>query len=87
MSLYDDNNNHSDMPQDVDLVYDDGDEDTVDCPSCGRSVYEDADLCPHCGQWLLGDSPAAKRSHGWFWPVMVALLIAVILVMWHGLRL
>jgi predicted nucleic acid-binding Zn ribbon protein len=87
MSLYDYDSDDSDMPQKIDLLIGDQEEDTIVCPSCGKSVYEDADLCPHCGQWILDDSPAAERARGWFWPVMVALLIAIILVMWLGLRL
>ncbi|MHC4445263.1 MAG: TFIIB-type zinc ribbon-containing protein [Planctomycetota bacterium] len=85
MSLYNYNSDDSDLPQEIDLGFGDGD-DIIDCPSCGKSLYEDADLCPYCGYWILQDSPAAQRSRGWFWPVMVAILIAVILVMWLGLR-
>jgi len=55
------------------------------CTSCGRAVYEGTPKCPYCGQWLLEDSDAARRSRGWLWPIMVALLLAVILVLWHGL--
>jgi len=87
MSPYDYGSDDSDMPQDFDLAYGDDDRDVIDCPSCGKAVYEGADLCPHCGQWILEDSPAFERSQGWFWPIMVAILIAVILVMWFGLRL
>jgi predicted nucleic acid-binding Zn ribbon protein len=75
-----------DAPQRGDLGWGDDDEDTVPCPACGRAIREDTPRCPHCGEWLFGDTPAARRSRGWFWPVMIALLIAVILVMWHGLR-
>ncbi len=78
-----------DDPQPEDLVEDvwgDDDEESVVCPACGRAVHEEAPRCPHCGEWLFGDTPAARRSRGWFWPVMIALLIAVILVFWHSLR-
>ena len=86
MSLYNYGTDDSDMPQDSDLEFGNVDDDTVKCPFCKKSVYEDADVCPYCGQWILRDSPAAERSRGWFWPIMVAILIAVILIMWHGLR-
>jgi len=59
--------------------------DTTECAVCGHTIFEDAPRCPHCGHWLFEDSPAARRSRGWFWPTMVALLVAVILVLWHGL--
>ncbi len=72
-----------DLPQPIDLD-DDGD-DTIDCPHCGRSVYEDAAQCPYCGQWIEGElSPAARRARGWFWPIMVSLAVAIILVLWHA---
>lgn len=76
-----------DGPQPIDLD-DDGsdDDDMIDCPHCGRPVYEDAPRCPHCGRWIEDDlSPAASRSRAWFWPIVVAVLVAVILVLWHGL--
>ena len=74
-----------DGPQAMDLAEDGSDFEFVDCPVCGESIPEDAPRCPSCGQWLIGDTPAARRSRGWFWPVAVAILVAVILVIWHGL--
>ena len=73
-----------DAPQATDLE-EDGCDDTVDCPACGQTIHEDAPRCPYCGQWVFDDTPAARRSRGWFWPLMIALLIAVILVIWHRL--
>ena len=74
-----------DAPQAIDLEGDD-DEGTVDCPACGRPIHEAAAICPHCGCWIVDDTVAGRRSRGWFWPIMVALLIVIILVMWHGFR-
>jgi len=75
-----------DAPQPIDLDDDGNDDDTIDCPHCGRPVYEDAPRCPHCGRWVEDDpSPATSRSRSWFWPITVALLVAAILVLWHGL--
>jgi hypothetical protein len=71
------------QPEDIEDLERDGGFDR--CPECGRAVYEGVPKCPYCGQWLLDDSEAAKRARGWLWPVMVAVLLAVILVMWHGL--
>ncbi len=73
-----------DAPQDIDLQEGD-DLDLESCPNCGQSVPESVDRCHHCGTWLSGDSTAADRSRGWFWPVMVAILIGIILVLWSGL--
>jgi hypothetical protein len=83
---------HDDDPQEVDLEWaakqdeSDSGDDTIECPECGRKLHWAAQRCPGCGTWLTGDSPAAQRSRGYFWPVMVAILIAVILVIWNGLR-
>ena len=78
---FDDDN---DLPQEIDL--DDDDENgTVNCPACGRLIHEEAPRCPYCGEWVIDDlTPAEERSRGWFWPVMVALLVGLILVVWHG---
>jgi predicted RNA-binding Zn-ribbon protein involved in translation (DUF1610 family) len=80
-----------DLPQDIDLEQDDDDEDLRECLACGGEFHYDSPRCPHCGEWIFtaaaSDTEAARRSQGWFWPVMVAVLIAIILVMWHGIRL
>ena len=74
-----------DLPQAIDLEDDGDDDDTIDCPHCGRSVHEDTQQCPHCRQWIEDDpSPAAERSRGWFWPITVAVLLVVILALWSG---
>jgi hypothetical protein len=75
-----------DAPQDIDLAEDEDGLDTIECPGCGGSMIEGMDRCPRCGQWLFGETTVGRRSRGWFWPLAVALLIAVILVLWHGLR-
>jgi hypothetical protein len=80
---YDDDDR--DDPQDIDLNWPDEEDEAVSCLFCGKSVHEDAALCPHCGQWILAEGAAGRRARGWFWPVMVAILLAMILVMWHGL--
>jgi hypothetical protein len=78
-----------DAPQEIDLQRGDDDEETRMCPNCGKILHYSADKCSGCGFYLMPgehDSPAAQRARGWFWPVMVALLIAVILVLWMGFR-
>jgi len=75
-----------DAPQAIDLDWDDDeDDDLVQCPNCHRMMPEITPCCPSCGYWIQGESTAERRSRGWFWPVMVALLVAVILVFWFGL--
>ncbi|MBI4578353.1 MAG: hypothetical protein HY718_01530 [Planctomycetes bacterium] len=78
-----------DAPQPMDLAADDAaedDDETIACPGCGRRIHEQAALCPHCGEWILDDSTARRRGRGWFWPLAVGILIALILVYWSGLR-
>jgi predicted RNA-binding Zn-ribbon protein involved in translation (DUF1610 family) len=72
---------HEDLDDDSDDL-----EDAVQCYACGRWMHADAAVCPHCGEWQIHDSLAARRSRGWFWPLLIGLLVAVILVMWVGLR-
>ncbi len=82
---YDPDDPDAPLPEDLE----DGDEDAdeiITCPNCGRSLHEEAAMCPHCGEWIIGDSLAVQRSMGWFWPVVVGVLVALILVFWHGLR-
>ena len=75
----------------VDLEADDASDDaddTTPCPACGALLPWDVPRCYACGTWFpqgSAGSTAAGRARGWFWPVMVAVLVAVILVMWHGL--
>jgi hypothetical protein len=73
-----------DAPQDIDLE-DDGGIDFEECPNCGKSIPESSMRCPHCGRWLSEDTVAATRSRGWYWPAVVAILIAIILIIWNSL--
>lgn len=89
MPHYDYDPDDPNAPQPMDLTDEDDsydDEDLIRCPSCGRMVHGLAAVCPNCGEWFVSDSPATQRSRGWFWPLMVALLLLVILVLWAGLR-
>lgn len=85
---YDPDDQDAPQPADVDAANEDdeADDDVRLCAGCGRKIHAMAAMCPHCGEWVLEDSPARQRSRGWFWPLMVALLIAIILVFWAGLR-
>lgn len=83
---YDEDALDRDAPQESDLDREDEDSGYIDCPSCGKTLDEDAACCPACGHWMTEESLAAQRSRGWFWPVMVALLVAMIVVIWARLR-
>lgn len=67
---------------------DDGDGvDTMACPACGEEMAEDSPRCPHCGEWVTEDGRRTVSGGAkWFVKALVAaVLIAVILVAWHGL--
>ncbi len=87
---YDDEDRDDPQPEDIeDLDREDDDEDDDDdqrCPACGQAFYRGAPKCPQCGEWLTGqmESPST-RIPTWLWTGIVALLVAFILVMWHGL--
>ncbi len=86
---YDPDDRDAPRPEDIEELDHDSDDDAEGdggrCPACGRAVYQGAPKCPYCGEWITGDTEAGRRSRGWLWPAVVALLVAVILVMWHGL--
>ncbi len=68
-----------DMPLEEDLKDDEASE-TVPCPSCGESIHEDTVKCPHCGQWII-DRPRNEILHSkWFWPIVIAIGVVMILV-------
>lgn len=87
---YDPDDPDAPLPEDVGDAQADDDSSDADgvfaCPSCGRWLHEDAAVCPACGEWIIAETTAARRSRGWFWPIMVAVLVAVILIFWHGMR-
>lgn len=60
-------------------MHDEGDDELriAPCPSCGRSIYAEAERCPRCGEYVAG---GAKRKPVWIW-IGIVLALAV-LVMW-----
>jgi predicted nucleic acid-binding Zn ribbon protein len=54
--------------------------DQVPCPHCAKPIPEETIRCPHCREWII-DWPAneARRSP-WFWPIVIAIAAAMILV-------
>ena len=63
---------------------DDGPSETVECPSCGELVYEDAERCVLCGEWItVFRSPWQGRSTWWI--VLGALGVAATILALSGL--
>jgi hypothetical protein len=74
-------------PDPGDLHGDDDDDDRVACPQCGQMIYEDSPRCPYCGHWVVTGSEASRRSRGWFWPILIVLLAALLVFGWRFWRL
>ena len=37
---------------------------TIDCPHCGKEIYEDAERCPHCERYLSDEDAARRKNRG-----------------------
>ncbi|AGA24929.1 zinc ribbon domain-containing protein [Singulisphaera acidiphila] len=57
----------------------DDDDDTIPCPHCGLSVYEEAERCLYCGHYLSVED--APRRYPW-WFVLGFLLSMVVVLGW-----
>jgi hypothetical protein len=59
-------------PSDRDDI-DDDDAETVSCPHCRKSVYEQAEICPHCGSFISFSDE--RRQPLWIWIAAILALI------------
>jgi len=70
-------------PDDSDIDQPDEEENamgTHPCPSCGKTLYEDADACPNCGEYISQEDPNSKKP---LWLILtVAICIVAILIVW-----
>ena len=66
-------------PDESDMDDDEGDEfgETIECPHCGREVYESAEQCPRCGRYISGED-APRRGHPW-WVVTTAIVLIALM--------
>jgi hypothetical protein len=55
--------------------------DTLDCPECGREVYEHAEQCPHCGQYITHET-GVWAGKPWWW---IALALAGVAAVMYAL--
>lgn len=56
-------------------------ENVIPCESCGRLMYDDADVCPYCGQFQIGEVPSGPGRPKWFVALGILGVIATILSM------
>ena len=72
---------------DYDDTYDEGDSfdeasETVTCPACGATIYEDTPRCPICGEYITFSTRPFSGKPIW-WTVLgllgsIALVVALI---------
>lgn len=68
-----------DDPQERDVAEfgEDGDSETIPCPSCRRPIWEMADRCSFCGAWVEGEPRTVGPKAWWIAGVLiVAMLVA-----------
>jgi uncharacterized protein (DUF983 family) len=78
-----DRDDEFDLDESDDLDDEGGDEDdsgeTMPCPHCLGTIYDDSERCPHCGEYLSrGDAP---RQPPW-WVVAGVGVCLVIVFRW-----
>ena len=56
---------------------DDQDDETVPCPHCQESVYEDAEQCPSCGKYLSREDIPRRRPA---WIVVGVVIVLAIMI-------
>jgi len=52
----------------------------VACPFCTRPIPEETIRCPHCREWIIDRPSNEARRSPWFWPIVIAIGAAMILV-------
>lgn len=51
-----------------------------ECPACGGTIYDDADVCPHCGEFIFHDSHNPWKGRKLWWIVLG--LLGIVAVIW-----
>jgi len=64
-----------DDTHDSDHFDDSGESETLPCPECGASIYEDTPSCPHCGCYVTFSSNLwTGRSFIWLWLGLIGVI-------------
>lgn len=53
---------------------------TIDCPSCGAEIYEEAPQCPVCGEYVVRGSSGIWQGKSPAYIVLAALGIAAVIL-------
>lgn len=52
---------------------------TVECPSCGEEIYEDAQRCPHCGSYVSQEDAPLRKP---LWIVLGTAVCLYVVYRW-----
>jgi predicted nucleic acid-binding Zn ribbon protein len=69
-----------DLPDPADCDPDDDPDATplIDCPYCGKDIYEQNEWCPHCGNYITKeDQPTEASNRTWMFWTALAIIIAL----------
>jgi aspartate carbamoyltransferase regulatory subunit len=58
----------------IDLSFDEDDEQTIPCPYCKREIHEDAPRCPYCERYISEEDAPRSRKPWW---MLVGLLLCL----------
>lgn len=61
--------------------WDEDDDDTMSCPSCGADIYDDAVQCPVCGDYVTSQTSPWSGRPTWWVLLGLAGMVAVIVVL------
>ena len=61
---------------DEDWADEDESNETLPCPECGESIYEDAEQCPYCGNYVVHSTSPWSGKPTW-WVILGLLGIAL----------
>jgi len=76
----DDGENDNSWGDEYDEPSEEEGEPTVECPYCGRPIYEDAERCPYCEKYVSEEDAPPKRKP--WWVIIGVLLCLFILLYW-----
>lgn len=71
----------NDLDDGDDWNVDDDDVDTLPCPACGESMFEDSPRCPACGEYVTTTDSSPRRP---LW-VMATAIVCLVLAAWWAL--
>jgi len=54
-------------------------EESIECPACGREIYEGAEQCPRCGQYLSEEEETQRAGKPvWIWVGIILAMMGML---------